>query len=866
MAQFKSFASQGNFSDFRIQIPDDSDKIMRQTEQQIADLKSIKAQNDANQRLIIEDAKAAQRIASDTRADNFQLQQQERRAAQRVMEMDYQTQINDQRQQAQAQQQVYKDLAQLSQTAFQLYNTVEDQYKKADLSRKNLIATKAGIDYNDLVSITKINEKLTRSQFNQVDLIQQKIKDGAPPEQIDALFKIYQSSGSRVWFKTAAIYQNTLNGLEGFSEAWRSENLPEDATYAQVDAALDAMTASYIDSNFAGARPEVLESTGVLKQLRQHVGALRDGYFKEDIKNKEAQLKAERLENLTSLYLSGDGGIERIHQEFQINPSKEKRQDTVEWMIKASKAGVISDDDIVTFLDKTYKFNGKDVKFKETYLEDAGKLRAALFDNRAAASAEERFDANQKIKYAESRLAQEFDQIVESQGYITEGQVKVLEEQWYASDGTDGRDSKVLEIARSLTSNKRATEMIDSRWTSRYERTGRLPTMEELNAIPLALPIKNKWKGLIRNYEADKPKLNDHEKAIRNQIKSHPTIQALGVGAAPGTVAIMEKRMLDEFRIEYKKLGNADEAAAVIINKIKTIQSNPAAVDANGDYVSIADDMKKELQQANLKYTQFKDFLQSLPTTPGASINYKEVANALSPVVVYQALDNLKVGKKVPAAVEYAAARLGTDSISLMNRIADVTGQERIELNTPWQQIKESLPPITRRLFDTFRTPERTNRGQRLMTGTVSQSNTRGSFNISTDVSRFRSAIIDQESGGSYSIVNPDSGAIGIGQVMPENVGPWTQRYVGRAMSPEEFRLSPGAQDAVVNGRFQDMLADQAAAGYSGEEMIRRAASIWYSGQGDLWNDTRPQYYNGRRYPSIAEYTQSIWNKFQNSY
>ena len=134
---------------------------------------------------------------------------------------------------------------------------------------------------------------------------------------------------------------------------------------------------------------------------------------------------------------------------------------------------------------------------------------------------------------------------------------------------------------------------------------------------------------------------------------------------------------------------------------------------------------------------------------------------------------------------------------------------------------------------------------------------------MSSSVRRFRSAIINKESGGSYTVVNPDSGAIGVGQVMPENVGPWTERYLGKRLTPEQFRRSKKAQDTVVNGRFNDMIADQRAAGYNEEMTIRRAAAVWYSGNGNLWNSKRPEYSNGRRYPSIAEYTQSIWDAYR---
>lgn len=128
----------------------------------------------------------------------------------------------------------------------------------------------------------------------------------------------------------------------------------------------------------------------------------------------------------------------------------------------------------------------------------------------------------------------------------------------------------------------------------------------------------------------------------------------------------------------------------------------------------------------------------------------------------------------------------------------------------------------------------------------------------------FREAIIGKESGGNYGAVNPDSGALGVGQVMPENVGPWTEKYLGRRLTPEQFLQDKAAQDKVVNGRFNDMIADQQAAGFKGELMIRRAAAVWYSGQPNLWNNTKPQYSNGRQYPSVAEYTKAIWEAYSN--
>ena len=61
------------------------------------------------------------------------------------------------------------------------------------------------------------------------------------------------------------------------------------------------------------------------------------------------------------------------------------------------------------------------------------------------------------------------------------------------------------------------------------------------------------------------------------------------------------------------------------------------------------------------------------------------------------------------------------------------------------------------------------------------------------------------ESGGfknPYEALNPSTHAIGKYQVMPKNVPGWTMAALGRSMTPEEFKASPAAQEAV----FRDQM------------------------------------------------------------
>lgn len=99
---------------------------------------------------------------------------------------------------------------------------------------------------------------------------------------------------------------------------------------------------------------------------------------------------------------------------------------------------------------------------------------------------------------------------------------------------------------------------------------------------------------------------------------------------------------------------------------------------------------------------------------------------------------------------------------------------------------------------------------------------------------RWRQGIKDIESsGGNYGIVGPATNGdrpYGAYQVMGANVGPWTQKYLGRRMTPDEFLRNPAAQDAVFDGEFGSYVQR------FGEE---GAAQAWFGGAGSVGKGDR---------------------------
>ena len=88
-------------------------------------------------------------------------------------------------------------------------------------------------------------------------------------------------------------------------------------------------------------------------------------------------------------------------------------------------------------------------------------------------------------------------------------------------------------------------------------------------------------------------------------------------------------------------------------------------------------------------------------------------------------------------------------------------------------------------------------------------------------------ASIESAGSGDYSALGPITAkgnrAYGRYQVMDFNIGPWTEKYFGRPLTPEEFLASKEAQDAVFAGEFGGNVEK-----YGNPQ---DAASVWFTGK-----------------------------------
>lgn len=393
------------------------------------------------------------------------------------------------------------------------------------------------------------------------------------------------------------------------------------------------------------------------------------------------------------------------------------------------------------------------------------------------------------------------------------------------------------------------------------------------------LEIQRKFLQIAQQQESQRQLVSKpHEKSIEGIVKENSFVKVLPDGSTKGLAALVISNLKSTYRRRAQEIyatneeagyqAAADQALAEIKEEFEQGVKDPGSK----YYVKGADGFTNILpgqqaraansQQVNERIRVIDQTFQALGTSAltspglfGDEEFFKRIEE-----------NHGKPGWRVPPTIGHFSERLNVSPFQIINEARKALGMTELPAYTQLiEQSKEATPEYRRFVNKFLQGRATSNQLQRLTGGTFDIRPSMQGLVATNPVHKFRKAIIAQESGGSYTIVNPDSGAIGVGQVMPENVGPWTAKYVGRRMTPQEFRYNAAAQDMVINGRFNDMLNQQMEAGYNEEQAVRRAAAEWYSGQPDLWNNTRPQYSNGRKYPSISEYTASIWAKYQSN-
>jgi len=339
MSKYKSFANQGSFSEFQLDVPDQTAKMQAATQKKIQGMKTAQQFLQENRSIYLEAQKYAQQQEEYSREQNFKLQNQERQAYKDALKRDYEIEMQNMLTKGKQQQAELKQISQLSQSAFQLFGQIQEQREEAQRLAAHDIYIRTGATYKDALALQKLNDNLTRQEFAASKIVQDMVGTDSDPQLIDGLFEIYKNRNSKIWIDHKEALTNSVNNYPIFADkALQSILEANGGQIPDIESALSQIHRDFIQVNFSKdkIRPEVLEQAGVYKAIRDTNNVIRKRLLQDKRKQNKEELEFDLQTGFAQIIR--DNGIMAALRENSTDPTPMKRKA----FLKALENGLFS--------------------------------------------------------------------------------------------------------------------------------------------------------------------------------------------------------------------------------------------------------------------------------------------------------------------------------------------------------------------------------------------------------------------------------------------------------------------------------------------------------------------------------------------
>ena len=181
MGKYKSFAKQGSFSEYQLNVPDQTQKIKNAAAKKIKGMDTAQQFLEKSQRVYQEAQELSQQRELETREANFQRLNEERENFKQALRRDYETEISNIEGQFRGKQNEYKAIAEFSQTAFKLAVDFKNQRDEAQRMAAHDVYLRTGATFQDALALQKLNDNLTRQEFAASKVVQDMLGSGQDP-------------------------------------------------------------------------------------------------------------------------------------------------------------------------------------------------------------------------------------------------------------------------------------------------------------------------------------------------------------------------------------------------------------------------------------------------------------------------------------------------------------------------------------------------------------------------------------------------------------------------------------------------------------------------------------------------------------
>jgi len=271
---------------------------------------------------------------------------------------------------------------------------------------------------------------------------------------------------------------------------------------------------------------------------------------------------------------------------------------------------------------------------------------------------------------------------------------------------------------------------LSTQWQQKLDQ-GTLTSAEVLS-VKGNFSLIQEWLPKVQALEKlrESPESKTDINAIQAAVAQDPRIKAAPIsGKENYSVLLMQDRFVRFYKATLSKTGDPEKARAATLAAIKNMQSSPGAVNAQGLYTDIVKQEQAGAASAKQSLKDYQDFLKAV-ADPNFRKNPKAAVNAVGAYNFKTSYDAMSKGKEPTALVKKGAEIMGISPLEFMNFLVKGAGAgwEPITVDSQLEEIKRSLKPVTRRLYNVTRTNDRIIRAGLIDSNGLSGAARRGSF------------------------------------------------------------------------------------------------------------------------------------------
>jgi len=809
MAEYKVFAKPGDFNSRLSKATNDADKIRQEAARQIKGMNAARALEKEQEQVYLRAMKFAHSSEKESRETNYKLETENRRVLQEAQQKDLKTDIEiaEAERDRQPEQTLMQELAPLVPKFAEIMGQFGEQRIKQNRDAATVAAYQHGFTLDTLENILKLNDQLTLSQFQATEYIQGLSGQGWSEENINALYeKQYLTRGSKSWVDNKALALNSIGNYEtglathiaNIGELTPAEQILEVRNYTQ-----DWLTR--VNINGRPLSSEVM-GTVINPKVRAAESRALEPIQREQNKAREDALTTDQHRVYhVAFQEEGPAALQRL---MAINPSKDKRDGVINFLINGHKSGVIPLDELDGYFDSKFliEATGKNQTLAEHFPGDA-KVAAlnTYIENVEKENERQRTeDEADVMRGTRSIVNDEINKILESGETITPEDIERLRKFGVSKAGVKFQSDELDYAAEFYTKNAQMEPIALDIGEKLVDNGASLDELIEkgFSQSLLNTETDNGQSLLQRAQVNEKARTSKYFKegnnAIKAYIKEHPRIEKNAFVEQKGLsyeIAYQQKQYR-ELYFDFLKRNGGDEieantmAQAQIKDKInkyldsKAFKENGLTREENSIPVTLAEAEKFKLRQ--LKYLDYYENNTSLGI----------VAQQLGNKLFMDSVEALQSPtKEVPLEFASVATIYKKTPFEFATFIAPAFGKDAPEfdattLQTYRETFKPERMPLLRNTYGTAMRPYRA-------TSSASTAARRGSFAIPTPAGQQTPAW-----SAAGSVLKFAEGTYNLGSMYDVNFGGST--FDDYSRHPDEVMSSNGLNSAAA-GAYQFM-------------------------------------------------------------